>query len=106
MPKEIVYDAAYRDNADPQAGIEHVAVGWAKDRTVQLGFTRGPIASMAVYTPGLTSTPDVSAAGGDPVSLGEPEPVDSLWMDLDRAGINHLIRSLRRARDAAYGADA
>jgi hypothetical protein len=27
-------------------------------------------------------------------------------VDLDRASINRLIRTLRRARDAAYGADA
>ena len=29
-----------------------------------------------------------------------------VWADLDRAGINRLIRILRKARDAAFGADA
>lgn len=28
------------------------------------------------------------------------------WVDLDRDGINRLIRSLRKARDQAYGQDA
>lgn len=28
------------------------------------------------------------------------------FIQLDRAGINRLIRTLRKARDAAYGADA
>lgn len=32
--------------------------------------------------------------------------LDGWFVTLDRDGINRLIRSLRRARDAAYGADA
>lgn len=28
-----------------------------------------------------------------------------LWADLDRAGVNRLIRILRKARDAAFGRD-
>lgn len=31
---------------------------------------------------------------------------DWIIVDLDRAAINRLIRSLRKARDAAYGSDA
>ena len=31
---------------------------------------------------------------------------DGYCSTLDRTGINRLIRALRRARDAAYGADA
>lgn len=36
-----------------------------------------------------------------------PEQISfSAWIDvLDRSEINHLIRTLRRARDTAYGAD-
>lgn len=30
---------------------------------------------------------------------------DGFYVDLDRAGINKLIRTLRRARDAAFGRD-
>lgn len=35
----------------------------------------------------------------------EPARFTALWGTLDRAGVNHLIRVLRRARNAAYGAD-
>lgn len=36
----------------------------------------------------------------------DPEPFDGWRVTLDRAGVNRMIRSLRRARDAAFGADA
>lgn len=35
----------------------------------------------------------------------EPEPFDGWRITLDRGGINRLIRSLRRARDQAFGRD-
>ncbi len=35
----------------------------------------------------------------------DAEPYTALWMSLDRAEINRLIKALRRARDAAYGRD-
>lgn len=31
---------------------------------------------------------------------------DGLWASLDRHGVNRLIRTLRKARDSAFGADA
>jgi hypothetical protein len=31
---------------------------------------------------------------------------DAVWIDFDREGINRLIRTLRKARDQAYGSDA
>lgn len=34
--------------------------------------------------------------------VGDPS---SVWTDLDRTGCNNLIRSIRKARDAAYGRD-
>lgn len=40
---------------------------------------------------------------------GNPNDVESsctgVWANLDRAGCNRLIRTLRRARDAAFGRD-
>jgi hypothetical protein len=33
------------------------------------------------------------------------DPDSGVWCDLDRAGINNLIRSLREARDKAFGRD-
>jgi hypothetical protein len=44
-------------------------------------------------------------AGGDYDEVGgNARP--GLYVQLDRAGINRLIRSLRKARDAAFGSDA
>lgn len=42
------------------------------------------------------------------VNSGEPAfaEVRGWHADLDREGINRLIRTLRKARDQAYGADA
>jgi hypothetical protein len=62
----------------------------------------------------------LKANAGDEVQLNimgtVPVPHDTLkdlvksvsgpWITLDREGINRLIRSLRRARDQAYGQDA
>lgn len=33
-------------------------------------------------------------------------PEQQQWMDLDREGINRLIRALRKARDESFGKDA
>lgn len=92
MPKELVYGPNPTEDV-----IEHVAVGWARDGGVQLGFTAGP--SVRITT---METDNVIVDGRVVTDVEH----DSLWLDLDRQGINHLIRSLRKARDAAYGADA
>lgn len=44
-------------------------------------------------------------AGGDYDEVGGNER-PGLYVQLDRDGINRLIRSLRKARDAAFGSDA
>lgn len=97
MPKEITYSdtPAYLKMPD---GNEHpeghepkdtdggkyfrrgVHVGWAKDRHVEIG--------VAQFDPSRET------------------PSDGVFTTLDRDGINRLIRSLRKARDAAFGADA
>ena len=83
MPKDLLYS---NDTLAGRPGvIEHIAIGWDKDGTVQLGAINGPPVELTI--------------NGQPADPG-------LWMDLDRAQINRLIRSLRRARDAAYGSDA
>ena len=70
-----------------------VSVGWTKDRDVQLGVERGPVVR---YVGGAVAANMNVTAGGS-----------SLFATLtDRAAVNRLIRSLRRARDAAFGADA
>lgn len=43
-------------------------------------------------------------AGGDYNEAETPRP--GFYVSLDRDGINRAIRTLRRARDAAFGSDA
>lgn len=41
------------------------------------------------------------------VTWGSEQPVVNInGTPIDRSGVNRLIRALRRARDATYGADA
>lgn len=82
MPRESVYgtdDSGYA-----------VKVGWERDKHVQVGVG-GPV-EFTFTTPlpeGVTVAPTY----------------DGLWVTMTRQGINDLIRHLRRARDAAFGAD-
>ncbi|AID58965.1 hypothetical protein PBI_GAIA_147 [Mycobacterium phage Gaia] len=73
-----------RDNflMDSPESRAFVSVGWSKhDQLVQVGVTL------------------------EPTVKGDPEY--SAWADFpDRETINGLIRSLRKARDAAFGKDA
>lgn len=43
---------------------------------------------------------------GTPTTPNAGEPFDGWHVHLDRAGINRMIRALRKARDYAFGADA
>lgn len=97
MPKELIYSpealgATLHDGTSNQAPdlypVEHLAVGWSKDRGVQVGITAGPAATIRI---------DEGTTGGE---------TESLWLNLSRDRINDLIRILRRARDGAYGPDA
>lgn len=85
MPKELIYSSEALSGCASTAAVEHIAVGWERDKGVQLGVVNGPPVELTIN--GVRSDP-------------------GLWMDLDRAQINRLIRSLRKARDAAYGQDA
>lgn len=80
MPREIVKS---------HAGPWHVKVGW--------GGPFGEDLQIGLETDDGQSMQDVLQ--GDFGSAG-------LWGHLDRDGANRLIRILRRARDATFGADA
>jgi hypothetical protein len=86
MPKELIYNPNTLGGGAAEI-VEHVAIGWTPKMDVQIGVTVVPSRVSLVVD-------------------GEPSPFPSVWMDLDRAGINSLIHSLRKARDAAYGKDA
>lgn len=66
-------------NAAFRKGEPWIEVGWSRNTYVQLGVR--------------SETED-----------DHPDAVR--FSDLDREGINKLIRALRKARDQAYGADA
>lgn len=82
MPKEIINDA--RQGTKHDSFTTHFAkVGWDRE----LGLV--DIATLE---------------GGD---VDEPTRArKGYFVQLDRDGVNQLIRTLRRARDAAYGSDA
>ena len=78
MPKELIHDR----NSDPSATTASVELTWGREPSgyVQLG------AIMREAITGVTET--------------------GIYVQLDRSGLNRLIRTLRRSRDAAFGADA
>jgi hypothetical protein len=102
VPKEAVYS-----HSDQRTKVE---VGWARDRFVQVGSLRqAEPAGVVAYT--SSDFPVMNTVGAAVVVTGgivppEPEPEwAGQFVDLDRHGLNQLIRSLRRARDQAYGRD-
>jgi hypothetical protein len=96
MPKEITYSDqtafVVNDRGDeipagdqpPGSGAKFyqrgVQVGWARAKFVEVGVAR--------------------------FDVSREMPSEGVFTSLDREGINRLIRSLRRARDAAFGSDA
>lgn len=80
MPKELIYDAV-TDGFRAQ-------VGWGGIAGDDAGYVQ-------LSTVNENSTLQLDDA-----------PFDGWYVHIDRAGINRLIRALRRARDSAFGADA
>lgn len=77
MPKEII-------RADRDEFTVQVEVGWGREHgEVQIATTN---------------------FGPEDVAPGDP--ARGWFVTLDRNGINRLVRSLRKARDQAFGADA
>jgi hypothetical protein len=86
MPKEYIEDRwTGHDNDEVANGSQtKVRVGWSRE---------------AEHVEVATVAPD-----DWPLS---PTPEGNGWfVQLDRAGLNRLIRSLRKARDQAFGTDA
>jgi hypothetical protein len=82
MPKEMIQD---------EAQMYDVHVGWGREQ-VQVG----------VETHGGESLVEKLGEGGKDTDAAQFRGV---WGTLDRQGVNLLIRTLRRARDQAFGRD-
>lgn len=88
MPKEYITTAHERRNCD-EVGL--------RNRAVRIGWDRIGYVQLAT----------VLQAGTDGATGHEVAEVDEgQFVDLDRESINRVIRTLRKARDQAYGADA
>lgn len=127
MPKETI---SPRHHGTDQHPAPRVTVGWSRDASdVQIGVApMGRVVPDAGPTTTLTINDairaDLEFADKHRVPGGKTgrwsngsnyaEHLDTVllvaeqgWFaDLDRDGINRLIRLLRKARDAAFGADA
>jgi len=105
MPKEIIDSMYAGRTASDGVPLEptYAHVGWSREAEhVELGVVN-PMAAAAVVAPGGGRAPSEIAY---PAAEGTHDPCTGWFMQLDRAGINRLIRVLRRARDQAFGEDA
>jgi hypothetical protein len=127
MPKTTIYELPPDPNTPQRRRVE---VGWQRDGSVQVGVTslQPPPVPGSVTLGGPTSTTFASGGYLPPAMTTtvnttlQPEPVltpeqwaaiagaddthwDGWFADLDRQQVNHLIRTLREARDKAFGRD-
>jgi hypothetical protein len=88
-----------RESIRERNGDKQIIVGWQRDAGVQVGVINNA-SGVATVT---------CSIGGETTSVRDvpvPLPDSNGWFaDLDRKGLNDLIRLLRRARDAAFGRD-
>lgn len=109
MPKETVYgvDVPFGTPESPGPGRSVVEVRWAHERE---GGDHVQLVSKCIDAlDGGRLVKDDPAQVSGPVTITEaPSPIhytDGFHVQLDRRGINALIRHLRRARDQAFGRD-
>lgn len=81
MPRERIHDESHAYDVD---------VSWKPDNYVQVGTRTRDDKSLAQHLNGNGQT---------------AEDFTGLYGTFDRAGINRLIRALRRARDSVFGRD-
>lgn len=105
MPKEITYtaDPSFlkmpdgnefgEGSPDADAALKTDSGGKWQRRGVHVGWVKN----------GKGNTIEIGVAEFDP---SREQPTHGAFLNLDREGVNQLIRSLRKARDQALGADA
>lgn len=85
MPKEMIHDEAYGQRVKLDGSDEEHLV---TDAMLKLAWGRDTYVQVAVVTD------------------SDPDGMSAQHLSLNREGCNRLIRTLRKARDQAYGADA
>lgn len=113
MPKEVIYGRHHGTFDEPSPVAE---IGWSREAAhVEL-----QVAPQRDRADNIRTIPEIAIdelKALDPKWGGDSNYADVLnlmalvydkgWVvQLDREGINRMIRALRKARDAAYGADA
>ena len=111
MPKTYI-ESMYSAEGSPEPKVE---LGWGRDSEhVQIATVIADYENRLEYLHHqLTSEAcpvDLGVLGGDQLEklieyLASPGE-HGVYVQLSRSGINRLVTDLRRARDAAYGADA
>jgi hypothetical protein len=111
MPKEVIRAASF-PYGEEDGARSVVEVRWDRDAGhVQLVTRCVSVIDGGVHIPewvqdlltknGLAHTQMLRNEGDDVVHVAQ----DGWFIDLDRYGLNNLIRNLRRARDQAFGRD-
>lgn len=105
MPKEVVYGSDVPFGTPEQPGRSIIEVRWAHERE---GGDHVQVVSKCVdAADGGRLIKDEPIQSGD-TTIVNYTPIhytDGFYVQLDRRGINQLIRHLRRARDQAFGRD-
>lgn len=102
MPKEVVYGQGvpYGTPEEPGPARTVVEIGWHPGSHVEVATRCVRSDDGSVYEP----QPGEDGAGEDLAGQTIPRAF-GVYAQLDRPGINRLIRHLRRARDQAFGKD-
>jgi hypothetical protein len=115
MPRETIYGQQHPvfEPGDPHPMVPVVDVMWSREAEYVQVVTKATDAHGGRWAGPLPSESESESpavtVGRDEVVI-EAQPVethftDGMHVDLDRKGINDLIRKLRRARDQAFGRD-
>ena len=102
MPREVVYGLSlpYGTTEEPGPARAVAEVSWHPGSHVQL------VTQCVRSVDGSVYEAKAGEPGADEDLAGQEIPRTSgFYLDLDRKGINDLIRYLRRARDQAFGKD-
>lgn len=106
MPRETVYgdNVPYGTKDDPGPARAVTELTWSRERGHVQIVTKCVAADTGMdYVPPVVAV--TTTADFDVTTFPAIDARQGFYVDLDRQGINKLIRNLRRARDQAFGRD-